>query len=208
MRDNAPRRLLISIGGAGAQQQLFIKIIIHLMPLIKQEKVALFVNCGDHSNALNIFSTQINGFEQTAVKHNDWLEIKDFAGRILQNNSTGLHVFCNENPFVAVYTTNILMRASDILLTKPSELAFYPIPKLLIERVGGHEAWGAIRAAELGDGTPECTGTAFILQALDMLIKEDDLLELYCRQIMASNELGIYDGAYRAVELATTKLYQ
>jgi len=208
MRDNAPRRLLISIGGAGAQQQLFIKIIIHLMPLIKQEKVALFVNCGDHSNALNIFSTQINGFEQTAVKHNDWLEIKDFAGRILQNNSTGLHVFCNENPFVAVYTTNILMRASDILLTKPSELAFYPIPKLLIERVGGHEAWGAIRAAELGDGTPECTGTEFTLQALDMLTKENDLLKLYCRQIMASSELGIYNGAYRAVELATKKMYQ
>ena len=54
------------------------------------------------------------------------------------------------------------MRCSDVLITKPSELAFYPIPKLMIKRVGGHEAWGAIRAAEIGDGTYECSTDAEI----------------------------------------------
>jgi hypothetical protein len=47
------------------------------------------------------------------------------------------------------------MRVMDVMITKPSELAFYPVPKIMYERVGGHEMWGAIRNAELGDGTVE-----------------------------------------------------
>ena len=38
---------------------------------------------------------------------------------------------------------------------KPGELAFIPAPKLLIRRVGAHEAASAVRAAELGDATAE-----------------------------------------------------
>ena len=36
---------------------------------------------------------------------------------------------------------------ADVLVTKPSELAFYPVPKLFIKRVGGHEQWGAVHSA-------------------------------------------------------------
>lgn len=35
---------------------------------------------------------------------------------------------------------------ADILCCKPSELAFYPLPKLMIRRVGDHEAHSATRA--------------------------------------------------------------
>lgn len=38
------------------------------------------------------------------------------------------------------------MPVADILCCKPSELAFYPIPKLMIRRVGDHEAHSATRA--------------------------------------------------------------
>lgn len=57
--------------------------------------------------------------------------------------------------FPAVATTDIMCRAADVLACKPSELAFYPIPKLMIRRVGDHEQFSAIRAYELGDGTRE-----------------------------------------------------
>ncbi len=53
----------------------------------------------------------------------------------------------------------------NVLVTKPSELAFYPVPKLFIKRVGGHEQWGAIHSAEIGDGTLECR----------------DMLSLFCQ---------------------------
>lgn len=94
------------------------------------------------------------------------------------------------------------MRVSDLLLTKPSELAFYPIPKLLLEHVGAHEVWGAVRASELGDGTVECAGQEPALAALDRLILDDDLLTMFCEQIPRLKTLGVYNGAYQVVELA------
>ena len=94
------------------------------------------------------------------------------------------------------------MRCSDILITKPSELAFYPIPKLMIKRVGGHEAWGAIRSAEIGDGTYECSTSAETIAMIDMIQKGGDIIEKMCKHIITAKKAGIYDGAYHAVELA------
>ena len=64
------------------------------------------------------------------------------------------------------------MRQTDVMITKPSELAFYPIPKLLIRRVGAHEAYGALRAAEIGDGTIECRTFNQATGMLELLINE------------------------------------
>jgi hypothetical protein len=114
-----------------------------------------------------------------------------------------LHVFLYDNTFHGVYSTNYLMRVVDVLVTKPSELAFYPVPKLFNERVGGHEAWGAIRSAELGDGTSEARTIPETLNAFDLLTRETDLLELYCDSIVKNESIGIYDGAYKCVEMAT-----
>jgi hypothetical protein len=112
-------------------------------------------------------------------------------------------VFLFDNTFHAVYATNYLMRVVDVMITKPSELAFYPIPKIFNERVGGHEAWGAIRSAEIGDGTVETRTVAETLEAIDLLAGEDDLLTMYCDSIVKNKQIGIYDGAYRCVALAT-----
>jgi len=195
---------LVSIGGAGAQQELLLTLIGRLMPRLRAGETALFLNCGDHRNALKRFTSRIPGFGEIAHHHIDWEESQAFIREADASGVSGLHVFLHENPFMAVYTTNLLMRIADLLITKPSELAFYPIPKLLLERVGGHEAWGAIRAAEMGDGTPECRGTALTLQSLDLLLQENDLLNLYCAQIKKLRDLGLYNGAYRAVTLAAT----
>ncbi len=199
--DKAPRRLLISIGGAGAQQDLLVEIVRKTLPLIEQGKVALFVNFGDHQKAWDYFNTHVPEFEACATKHFSWEDTVNFAEQALTAPITGAHAFLNDNTFCAVYTTNLLMRSSDVLLTKPSELAFYPLPKLLLERVGGHEAWGAIRASELGDGTIECPG-ALAFQALDMLIHEDDLMKQYCENILKLKTFGVYDGAYEVIKLA------
>jgi hypothetical protein len=59
--------------------------------------------------------------------------------------------------FPAMCCTDMLIRICDVMAVKPSELAFYPIPKLMIRRVGDHEQWSAWRAAEIGDGTREVT---------------------------------------------------
>jgi len=78
----------------------------------------------------------------------------------------------------------------------------YPVPKLFIQHVGAHEVWGAIRGSELGDGTIETESDASLRQALRLLVEEDDLIEMYCGNILRNARGGIYDGAYGAVHLA------
>ena len=136
---------------------------------------------------------------------NDWDKTCDFAKTALDNDISGIHAFYNEDIFAAVYSSNLLMRSCDILITKPSELAFYPVPKLLIKRVGGHEAWGAVRAAEVGDGTIECETVSRTLQMLDLMLNSDEILTMLCDNIIKANKIGLYNGAYKAVELATRK---
>ena len=94
------------------------------------------------------------------------------------------------------------MRSCDLCITKPSELAFYPVPKLLIKRVGGHEAYGAIRAAEIGDGTIECESTDKVLQMIDLILSSNEILTMFNENILKAKNIGIYDGAYKVIELA------
>ena len=115
---------------------------------------------------------------------------------------TGIHAFYHENIFEAVYCTNLLMRSCDVLVTKPSELAFYPVPKLFIKRVGKHEMWGAIHSAEMGDGTLECRDIPHTLQMIDLFMKDEQLLREMCDSIKLNKSIGLYDGAYKVVEIA------
>ncbi|MBQ2529153.1 MAG: hypothetical protein II547_02750, partial [Treponema sp.] len=85
----------------------------------------------------------------------------------------------------------------------PSELAFYPVPKLMIQHVGGHEKWGAIRAAEIGDGTPECPNLSYACDVIRQMVQHQDLLLGMNRAIISAKKAGIYNGAYHAVELAS-----
>ncbi len=204
MAAGKPRRYLLSIGGAGAQQKLFEDIIRHLLPQIRAGKAALLINTGDHFEVWDSIAAHIPELGDMAKTHfNDYAAAKDFIER--DEGLDGVQVFCNKDIFAAVYTTNLLMRACDVLLTKPSELSFYPVPKIMIHRVGGHEAWGAIRAAEVGDGTYECEKTEEVLAMLDEITNGDEILPAFCRSILRAKNAGIYNGAYEAVKLAVGK---
>jgi len=203
MRNNEPRRFLLTMGGAGAQRELFKAIIEHCIPLIKQEKIALFVNLGDHAENWDWLQSELQQNLDLIQTHFSWDEAKTLTDNIRNAPVSGLHVFLFDNTFHAVYATNYLMRTIDVMITKPSELAFYPVPKIFNERVGGHEMWGAIRGAELGDSTIEVRTIPHTLQAIDLLTDEQDLLQLFCDSIVKNKSIGIYDGGYKCVELAT-----
>jgi hypothetical protein len=203
MRDGQPRRLLITMGGAGAQRDLFKAVIEHALPLIENDRVALFVNLGDHRDNWEWLQAELGAHRDMIQAHFTWEETRAFADEIRAGQARGLHLFLHDNIFHAVYATNYLMRVVDVMITKPSELAFYPVPKIFNERVGGHEMWGAIRGAELGDGTVETRTIPHTLQAIDLLTHDHDLLEMYCDCIVKNKSIGIYDGAYKCVELAT-----
>jgi len=202
-----PVRFLFTIGGAGAQGEFISQIIKTLMPYVEQNKACIYINCGDYENVWNFLQTKLPGIETKAKTHfNNWEEECAFANAAIsgtdEESGKGIHVFCNKDIFAAVYITNLLMRACDVLATKPSELAFYPVPKLFIRRIGGHEMWGAIHSAEVGDGTIECETAEYACSMAELLINDSSLIEGMCNNIMKNNKDGLYNGAYKAVENA------
>ena len=205
MGNGEPRRFMLTMGGAGAQRELFKAIVDHCQPMIERDELTLFVNLGDHADNWEWLRGELGTSPVTT--HFDWEDTKAFADEIRQGEARGLHVFLFDNTFHGVYASNYLMRVSDVMITKPSELAFYPIPKIFNERVGAHEAWGAIRSAEIGDGTIETRTIPRTLQAIDLMSKETDLMEMYCDMIVKNKSIGIYDGAYKCVELATGRRF-
>lgn len=198
-----PMRFLLTIGGAGAQKEIFAAIINELMPDIKNKKAALYVNIGDYQNVWEDLKKMVPGIEGIAKTHfNDWNETRKFCEDAIDGDVEGIHLFCHENIFEAVYATNLLMRSCDVLVTKPSELSFYPVPKLFIKRIGGHEQWGAIHSAEIGDGTLECRDIPHTLQMIRLFVEDDVTLADMCGNIIRNKSLGIYDGAYQVVKIA------
>ena len=198
-----PMRFLVTIGGAGAQKEIFAAILEHLMPAVESGKAAVFVNVGDYRNVWDYLCRAVSGLQdQTETHFDDWADTCAFCDGIVTGKARGVHVFWHKDIFEAVYCTNLMMRASDVLITKPSELAFYPIPKLLIQRIGGHERWGAIHSSEMGDGTLECEDIPHVKQMLDLFLEDKQLLEEMCNTIVRNKAQGIYDGAYGAVRIA------
>ena len=213
-KNGHPLRFLFTIGGAGAQGEFFAAIIKTLLPYVKQNKACIYLNCGDYENVWNMLQNMIPECADGSVpvtKHcNEWSEELAFAEKAIEGLDSevgsGVHAFCNKDIFGAVYITNLLMRASDILVTKPSELAFYPVPKLFIRRIGGHEMWGAIHSAELGDGTQECETPEYACQVVQMIMKQPSLIEGMCNAIIDEKKKGTYDGAYKAVKIAAGEI--
>ena len=196
-------RFLLTIGGAGAQRELFAAVIRHLLPAVREGRAALYVNVGDYEAVWHELSAQIDGLADLTTEHgNNWAETTAFTEGALTGPVEGVHAFWHEDIFQAVYSTNLLMRSADVLLTKPSELAFYPVPKLFLKRIGGHERWGAIHAAEMGDGTLECEDVPHTLQMADLFLEDDTLFSGMLDAILANKAAGLYDGAYRVVRLA------
>ncbi|MBR1797615.1 MAG: hypothetical protein IJ757_06370 [Clostridiales bacterium] len=198
-----PMRFLLTIGGAGAQKEIFAAIINELMPDIKKGKAALYVNIGDYMNVWEDLRKLAPDMDLLTKTHfNDWAETRKFCEDAITGDVEGIHLFCHENIFEAVYATNLLMRSCDVLVTKPSELAFYPVPKLFIKRIGGHEQWGAIHSAEMGDGSLECRDIPHTLQMARLFLEDDVTLKNMCDAIDMNKKLGVYDGAYNAVKIA------
>ncbi|MBR5708031.1 MAG: hypothetical protein IKX41_01460, partial [Oscillospiraceae bacterium] len=190
-------------GGAGAQREIFAAILEHLMPAVREGRAAVYVNVGDYAAVWTWLAKTVPGLAEVSTERFDeWEKTRDFAQAAVDGPVAGVHAFCHKDVFEAVYCTNLLMRSADVLVTKPSELAFYPVPKLFIHRIGGHEKWGAIHSAEMGDGTLECEDIPHAAQMLDLFLNEDTTLRGMCECIEANKAAGLYDGAYNAVKLA------
>eukprot|EP00904_Undaria_pinnatifida_P009000 jgi/Undpi1/522/HiC_scaffold_10.g03986.m1 len=221
----SPRRLLVPVGGAGAQRKFVSGFVQNLMEPLKDGRVRLFLNAGDHANMqeslkkclkkMGVAFQVVSDFEEmkkliarlhVAEEEDDDEDGEDFMERVLaaEQGLPPVILFAFDDYFPAVSATDLLVPVSDILCCKPSELAFYPLPKLMIRRVGDHEAHSATRAAEIGDGTPEVRTLKDAALHVDRLCSpvRPDLFMSMNRQIIKNLSIGVYDGCKVAVELA------
>lgn len=200
--DGKPIRILLTVGGAGAGFDMFLAMLKHLKPYLDQNKVSIFINFGDHQNVYNKMCESLPWFKDAKKYFNNYQGIKELVNEIREGEAKGVYAFCSNDIFEAVYSTNLLMPVTDLLVTKPSELVFYPIPKLFMRHIGGHEAYGAVHGSELGDATFECPTKDTLNTMLDTLINDKSLLIHMCDNINRMKKEGYYNGAYECVKLA------
>ena len=197
-----PVRILLGVGGAGAGGDLFAGMIDHLLPYVERGEAALFLNTGDHAGVFEKFAARLSGRSDVRTFRNDYAGLQNYAAEIREKSASGIALICNDDIFSAVYSTNLLMPVSDLMITKPSELVFYPIPKLFMKHIGGHEVYGAIHGREAGDATGEYASLDAIRGALDRLLSDREIIPHFCDRIDELKASGYYDGGYRCVRLA------
>ena len=197
-----PVRFLMTVGGAGAGGDLYLAMARHLMPYVKKGMAELWINFGDHLSMWEVFKKKLPELTGSAKTYfDDYEGLKAWAAT-LDGASSGVTAFCHKDIFEAVYSTNLLMRHADVLVTKPSELAFYPVPKLMMRHIGGHEVYGAVYAREMGDATYECETASALCDMIDSLISDKALISAMCGRIVDLYRSGVYNGGYEVVRLA------
>ena len=196
-----PIRILMTVGGAGAGYSLYKSMIVHLLPYVKENKVAIFINFGDHKSVYQKLMKDLPELKchEYFDKYEDLLKLRK---NLEKEDSLGVHAIYNGNIFEAVYSTNLLMPVCDLLITKPSELVYYPIPKVFMRHIGGHEVYGGIFGREMGDATKECPDKKSMDAMLDNLILDREIIPAMCDRIDVLKKAGFYDGAYECVKLA------
>ncbi len=225
----APVRFLLTVGGAGAGGDLYVDMTKHLLEHVKAGRASVIINFGDHLSMWDVFKKKIPGIEKiTKTYFDDYAGLRDFADAYVNGDAnwnanatenadananantkiqgacsdSAIIAVCNKDIFEAVYSTNLLMRGCDILVTKPSELVFYPVPKLFMRHIGGHEVYGAMHAQEIGDATNECKTSKEICDMIDILVEDRKIITHMCERIVSLKEYGIYNGGYEVVKLA------
>ncbi len=197
----APMRFLLTVGGAGAGADLYLAMVRHLLDYAERKQAKIWINFGDHLDMWEHMCGRIPDLEnKTQTFFDDGGGLRAFAAS--GETDAPVTAVYNSDIFEAVYSTNLLMHTCDVLVTKPSELSFYPVPKLMMRHIGGHEVYGAVHAQEVGDSTFECRTERELREMIDALIGDRSLVREMCRRIVHNKGTGLYDGGYRAVKLA------
>jgi hypothetical protein len=206
IHEQKPLRLLIPVGGAGAQRSLLGNLVEACAPLVKEGKVQLFLNAGDHSHMREEFERQLDNCKLDFETIDTVDGLKSFRDHLEASESNeprkAVTLFAYRSLYPAVETTDELANVSDVLVCKPSEMAFYSVPKLSIRRVGDHERKSALRSAELGDGTLEARTLPEMMKYIDLFLTNPRVLINMNKAIEKNSKIGIYDGLKIAVERA------
>ena len=90
-KTGAPMRFLLTIGGAGAQKEIFAAIIKTALASVKKHRMVLYVNIGDYMNVWEDLEKEIPAMKSLVTTHFDnWQDTTEFAADALTNEVYGL----------------------------------------------------------------------------------------------------------------------
>jgi hypothetical protein len=129
--------LTYAIGGAGAQKEIAIEIIKSLRQKIESKEITLNIIAGIKLELKMYFETEINNMG-------------------LKNSiNNGLNIIFAFDKKTLFKNTNKILRNTDILWTKPSEMSFYTalgIPIIIAPPIGAHEHFNKEWLEHIGSG--------------------------------------------------------
>jgi hypothetical protein len=115
---------MFAIGGAGAQAEMVRTILESLRDRIRKSEIRLTLSCGIQKKVFE----RVLGYVSEA----------DLRGEL----DRGLEIIYDQDVYAYLDKFNAGLRRTDVLWTKPSELAFYcglGLPILMADPIGAHE---------------------------------------------------------------------
>ncbi len=132
-----PLTITFCVGGAGAQREIGVTIVNSLSKEIKEGKIRMNLVAGTHSTAAKFF--------KDSAKE---------AGLTSQLNK-GVSIIYNKDKYTYFDEFNKILRETDILWTKPSEMSFYcalGIPIIMAPPIGSQEFYNQDWLRAIGAG--------------------------------------------------------
>ena len=171
-----PVTVTFAIGGAGAQVDI-------------GQEIALSLKQGilDGNIKLNI----VTGLNRTIERY--FLYYLQKIG-LSSNGSNGIAVICEDDKFAYFERFNKLLRATDILWTKPSELSFYSalgIPIVMAPSLGAQEEKNRKWLMDKSCALPQYTPSYAAEWLRDMLV-DGILAEKALNGFLKNRKLGVY----------------
>jgi hypothetical protein len=165
-----------AVGGAGAQTEIGVALAQSLRPGILDGRFRLALVAGVNPQVEQLF-------RETIAR----LGLEDALGH-------GVLIVREQTKPAYFDRFNALMRETDVLWTKPSELSFYSalgIPIVMAPPIGAHEVKNMRWLADKGAGLPQYA-PANALEWLGDLLRDGVLAEKAFSGFVKNRKLGVY----------------
>jgi len=170
-----PLTLTFAVGGAGAQKELGKILVEKLKNKIIEGKVQLNLVAGSREEIYNFF--------KKVLKEN-----------FLQDNRN-VSIIYNPNKMELFKEFNLILRNSDILWTKPSELSFYSglgLPIIMAEPIGSQETYNRRWLLGIGAGV-DSKNPKYVDEWLFDFLNSGWLAEAAMRGFLNAPKMGTYN---------------
>jgi len=176
-KSNHPFAITFAVGGAGAQKEIAIKILKNLSLKIRKGEIKIFLIAGVREEVSKYFLENIKklGLESNINKNIEVIYEKDIKNYFKKFNQ--------------------VLRKTDILWTKPSELSFYTalgLPIILAPTVGSQEDFNEEWLLQLGSAMRQ-KDLNYINQWLPDFMDSGWLAEASMQGFIEAKRLGTYE---------------